>query len=165
MRRRTWLGLGIVSAFALAAGGGAAVLVSEPGIQDGKLSATGRIVIAGSARGLLDHTMPHDATAISSLLDRVDALVANLPPHAQREFSQLLAILASPPGRRVFASLSAAWPEATVREIQRALQDMRLSPLLMRRQAYQALHDIVGAAYFSEPATWAVLSYPGPVAI
>jgi hypothetical protein len=109
--------------------------------------------------------MPKDPGAESALLDRLDALIGNLPPHAQAELSQLLALLASAPGRRAFAALSADWAKASVAEIQEALQSMRVSQLSLRRQAYQALHDLVGAAYFSEPATWGVLSYPGPVAI
>ena len=37
-----------------------------------------------------------------------------------------------------------------------------VSTLSLKQQAYQALHDIVGAAYFSDPGTWALLGYPGP---
>jgi hypothetical protein len=165
MRRRTWLGLGVVSAFALAAGGTVVALVSMQGIESGKVSAGGRRVFAGAARGLLDRTMASDPRATSALLERVDGLVANLPPHAQAELSQLLTLLASTAGRRAFAGLAVDWPEASASQIQEALQSMRLSNFAVRRQAYQALHDIVGAAYFSEPATWAVLAYPGPVAI
>lgn len=39
---------------------------------------------------------------------------------------------------------------------------MRLSPPALRQQAYQALHDISGSAYFSGPDTCTVLGYPGP---
>ncbi|MEJ6020982.1 hypothetical protein [Ramlibacter sp. PS4R-6] len=165
MRRRTWLGLGAASALVLAAGGGAVALLSAPGLEDGKLSASSRRVFAGAARGLLDGTLAQDPPPASALLDRIDALVGNLPPHAQAELSQLLALLASAPGRRTFAGLAPDWPEASVTEIQQALQGMRLSQLALRRQAYHALHDIVGAAYFSEPATWAALAYPGPIAL
>ncbi|WP_427915642.1 hypothetical protein ACPWT1_06325 [Ramlibacter sp. MMS24-I3-19] len=42
---------------------------------------------------------------------------------------------------------------------------MRTSTLSLRVQAYQALHDISGAAYFSDRSTWAVLGYPGPVQV
>ncbi|MEO8653744.1 MAG: hypothetical protein ABI409_06430 [Ramlibacter sp.] len=41
--------------------------------------------------------------------------------------------------------------------------DRRTSGLDLRRQAYQALHDIVGSAYFSDPGTWSFLGYPGPL--
>lgn len=155
----------MASALALAAGGGALALISAPGFADGKLSAGARHVFAGAARGLLQGTMPEDPRAADALLGRIEGLVANLPPHAQDELSQLLALLASAPGRRGFAGLPPDWPEASAAQVQAALQSMRTSQLALRRQAYQALHDIVGAAYFSEPATWAVLAYPGPVAV
>jgi hypothetical protein len=57
------------------------------------------------------------------------------------------------------------WAQASVPELQAALQDMRASRISLRVQGYLALHDLVGAAYFSEPATWAVLGYPGPTKI
>ena len=136
-----------------------------PGVEGGKLSAGARRVFSGSARGLLDETLLPEPGALSGLLDRIDALVAGLPPHAQDELSQLLALLASSGGRRAFAGLASEWPTAPSSEIREALQSMRTSPLALRRQSYQALHDIVGAAYFSEPATWATLAYPGPVSV
>jgi hypothetical protein len=42
---------------------------------------------------------------------------------------------------------------------------MRTSSLQLRQQAYQALHDLVGSAYFSDAATWHLLGYPGPMRI
>jgi hypothetical protein len=42
---------------------------------------------------------------------------------------------------------------------------MRGSGIALRQQAFLALREIVNAAYFSEPSTWAVLGYPGPLAI
>ena len=88
-----------------------------------------------------------------------------LPPHAQGELSQLLSLLASTPGRRTLAGLIQAWPLAGEADIQQALQGMRLSSLVLRRQAYAALHDITAAAYFSDASTWSQLGYPGPLRI
>ena len=42
---------------------------------------------------------------------------------------------------------------------------MRVSSISLRQQAYQALHDIVGGAYFSDAQTWGLLGYPGPLKI
>jgi hypothetical protein len=168
MRRRTWLALGAVSAAALAIGGGGLALL-RPGVSHARLSPAGREVFAAAGRALLDGTLPPEAPAqqagIEALLVRIDALIANLPPHAQAELSQLLALLASAPGRRAFAGLAAPWPQASVAQLQDALQSMRISSVSLKQQGYQALHDIVGAAYFSDPGTWALLGYPGPQAI
>jgi hypothetical protein len=168
MQRRTWLKLGVVSAVVLAVGGGAAVLL-EPGLQDARLSPAGRRVFGGVGRAMLDGSLPAGEparqAALTGLLDRIDALVAALPPHAQAELSQLLSLLASAPGRRGLAGLSGDWETASIADMQAAFQSMRVSGLSLRQQAYQALHDIAGGAYFSDASTWAQLGYPGPLKI
>lgn len=167
MRRRSLLALGAVSAAVLALGGGALALL-QPGLRDGSLSPAGREVFSGVSRGLLEGSLPAGPAMkgeLDALLVRIDALVAALPPHAQAELSQLLALLASSPGRRALAGVSEAWHIAAVPQIQQGLQAMRLSGISLRQQAYQALHDIVGSAYFSDPGTWSQLGYPGPLKI
>jgi hypothetical protein len=168
MQRRSLLALGALSAAVLVIGGGAVALL-QPGLRDAKLSPAGREVFAGASRALLEGSLPTEGNALrhaqGGLLDRIDALVAALPPHAQSELSQLLALLASAGGRRALAGLGEPWPSASVADIQQALQAMRVSGISLRRQAYQALHDIVGGAYFSDTQTWGLLGYPGPRAI
>jgi hypothetical protein len=160
--KRRWLLLGAFSGAVLTLGGGSLALM-RPGMREGRLSESGREVFGGAARGLLDGIARADE--ISPMIARVDALVFGLPPHVQGELSQLLALLASAPGRIAFAGLASPWTQASVQQIQNALQSMRLSAVSLRQQAYQALHDIVGAAYFSDEATWPSLDYPGPKSI
>lgn len=165
MRRRGLLALGVVSAAVLAVGGGAIALL-QPGLRESRLSAAGREVFSGASRGLLDGSLPPAGpeleAALQSLLERIEGLIAALPPHAQSELSQLLALLSSAGGRRALAGLSEAWSEASVGDVQQALQGMRVSSISLKQQAYQALHDIVGSAYFSEAQTWRLMGYPGP---
>jgi len=166
MRRRRLLQLGLGSAVALALGGGALALV-QPGLQDGRLTTAGRLVFTHAARGLLDGSLPDQpalqAPAREALLVRLDGVVQTLPAHAQSELSQLLAVLATGGGRRALAGLSTPWPDADVQQIQAALQSMRTSSMALRQQAYQALHDLAAAAWFSDRGTWSTLGYPGPV--
>lgn len=166
MQRRRLLQLGLVSATVLAVAGGSLALL-QPGLRGGKLTDAGRTVLAAVARAVLDGVLPADrlaqATTMQALLARIDALVTGLPAHAQSELSQLLTLLAAAPGRTGLAMLSSPWEGASVHELQQALQAMRTSRFALRRQAYQALHDITGGAYFSEPATWTALGYPGPI--
>ena len=165
MRRRSWLKLGLGAAVVLALGGGAAALV-EPGWRDGKLTAAGRRVFLHVGRAFLQGSLPEQpqarAQALEGLLRRIDDLVAGLPRHAQQELSQLLALLATGAGRRGLAGLDTDWAAASEGQIQQALQSMRTSSLALRQQAYHALHDITGSAYFSDSSTWAFLGYPGP---
>ncbi len=160
--------MGAVSAAVLTVGGGTLALL-EPGLQDGRLSASARSVFMAVSAAILEGSLPDDehgrSAGLAGLLERIDVLQAALPPHAQAELSQLLSLLASSPGRRALAGLSSAWPIATVTEIQEALQSMRLSGISLRQQAYHALHDIVSGAYFSDAQTWGRIGYPGPLKI
>ncbi len=165
MQRRSLLKLGAASAALLAVAGGAAALL-QAGLHEGKLSLAGREVFRAIGRGVLDGSLPTaDAArqaALNGLLDRVDGLTIALPPHAQDELSQLLALLAAAPGRLALAGLGQPWASAAETDIQQALQGMRTSSLALRQQAYAALHDITAAAYFSDASTWAQIGYGGP---
>lgn len=168
MHRRRLLQLGLASAAVLAVAGGSIALL-QPGLVDAKLSAAGRTVFGGVGRAILDGSLPPDPAgrdkALAGLLDRIDGLVASLPPHAQSELSQLLSLLQSSAGRKLLAGLDGDWATAPIPAIQQALQSMRVSSLALRQQAYQALHDIVGSAYFSDSTTWALMGYPGPAPV
>lgn len=168
MQRRTLLKLGFASAAVLVMAGGTAVLL-QPGLLNGKLSVGGRAVFRAVGRAVLNGSLPAAEAAkqlaLDAFLDRVDALALALPPHAQGELSQLLALLASSPGRRLLAGLSVAWPAASEAEITQSLQGMRLSGLTLRQQVYAAMHDISSAAYFSDASTWPAMGYPGPLPI
>lgn len=168
MQRRTLLKLGAASATLLAIVGGTAALI-QPGLERGALTAAGRDVFRAVGLGVLDKTLPEQPgakeTALAGLLSRIDVLISALPAHAQAELSQLLSILASSAGRYALAGLAVPWHTASATDVQTALQDMRVSGLAVRQQAYAALHDITAGAYFSEPNTWPMLGYPGPLAI
>lgn len=170
MQRRSFFKLGIASAATLAVAGGIAAWQMPKGLEsDGRLGPSGRLVFAAVGNAILDSSLPAQnqarALAMDALLGRIDALVQALPPHAQAELSQLLAVLASWPGRNALAGLPEDWALASVAQIQQALQTMRVSSLAVRQQAYGALHEITAAAYFADAASWPILGYPGPLKI
>lgn len=166
MRRRNLFKLGVVAASALALAGGGVAWLYQAAWAGGRLTDVGRRVLGGVARAVLDGSLPADAgpqlAAIAAHLDRMDATLRALPPSAQREVADLLALLALAPGRLALAGLSADWGGASVAQIQAALQAMRGSRVALRQQAYHALRDLTHAAYFADSATWARLGYPGP---
>lgn len=166
MQRRTLLGIGVAGSAALALLGAGAAWMHEPAWRNDTLLAGGRRVLAGVARGVLDGSLPLDvapqAAAIEACLSRVQTAVRAMPPHTQSELADLLALLATPPSRIALAGLRSDWNVATVDELQAALQAMRQSSLLLRRQAYNALRDLTHAAYYAEPSTWRLMNYPGP---
>jgi len=167
-KRRAFLKLGIAAAVVLAIGGGAAALL-KPGLVDGRLSPSARVVMAKIGQAMLAGTLPTESVALQAstdaLLLRTDAFLAGLPRYVVAELDQLLGLLISAPGRRFLVGLSSAWEEATTVEVGAALQSMRSSGTQLRIQAYQGLHDIVCAPYFSGEESWAVLGYPGPRAL
>lgn len=168
MQRRTLLKLGLgATVILVAAGGGVALL--NPALSHGHLSEDGRAVMHVVARAVLDGALPSASDerekAIEAHLQRLEAAISAFPPAVQAELSQLLTLLATAPGRVALAGLSSPWPQASVEQVQGALQGMRLSSLALKQQAYHALRDLTNAAYFSDPSAWQRMGYPGPTDI
>lgn len=163
MQRRTLLKLGLVSTAVLAVGAG---ITLRPAFVDGHLTGSAKRVMHAVARAVLDGSLPADAAArdaaLAAHLTRLDGTIAGFPPPVRGELAQLLMLLASAPGRRGLANLAPAWDAATVPELQAALQDMRVSRLALRQQAYHALRDLTNAAYYADASVWPLLGYPGP---
>ena len=165
MQRRALLKLGIATSVVLAlAGGGVAMF--RPAWREGRLTSAGRMVFRAVALAVLDGTLPADVAtrevALAAHLERLEATLRGLPNHTQGEVADLIALLAMPPGRVALAGLADSWDQASIADLQAALQSMRLSSLALRQQAYHALRDLTHAAYFSDASTWALLDYPGP---
>jgi hypothetical protein len=165
MQRRTLLKLGLGATVLLAvAGGGLAML--KPGLAGGRLSASAKTVFAALAKAILYGSLPTDAaerqTAIAEHLQRLEGTLAGFPAATQAELSQLLALLSSTAGRVALAGLNSDWIDASVTDLQQALQGMRTSGLAMRQQIYHALRDLTNAAYYADPKAWSMLGYPGP---
>ncbi len=165
MQRRSLLKLGVATTLALAAAG-AGLALFRPGWKQGQLSSHGQALFEAVAAAVLDGLLPVDAAARAQALTahtaRLNLTLQGLPPALQSEVAQLTTVLCSPPGRLVLTGLPVDWPQATVAQVQAALQDMRLSSLSLRQQAYHALRDLSNAAWFADAGSWAALGYPGP---
>lgn len=140
-------------------------LLLQPGLEQGHLTASARELFTSLGRAILQGTLPTDAQtrsrALEGMVERIDALAANLPPAVQAELSQLVGLLCTTPGRLGLAGLSPAWADASEAQVQAALEGMRVSlSLALRQQAYQALHEIVGGAYLSDESTWVAVGLP-----
>lgn len=165
MQRRSLLKLGVGAAGVLALAGGGVALF-QPGLAAGRLTPAGRMVFEAVSRAVLDGSLPVAAgerrAAIDAQLKRLDDVVQAFPAAVQSELSQLLAILATAPGRRLLAGLATDWPSASVAELQATFDDMRLSGIVARQQAYHALRDLTNAAFYAHVSAWPLLGYPGP---
>jgi hypothetical protein len=170
MQRRTLLKTTIAGAVVLTAAGVGVKAVREAlPWQHGRLDRRGRAIFSAVAGGVLDGTLSTvpaiRATELQAHLARVESALAQFPPHLQAEVGELLALLATAPGRRWFARLATPWDSAAPAEVQASLQSLRTGNWTLQRQAYHALRDLTNAAYYSEPGTWAHLGYPGPIPV
>jgi hypothetical protein len=169
--RRTFLLAGIAGAAALAAAGwlrngrnAAPVIVSAAGSLT--LAPDAYAVITAVTPVLLDGALPSDPVAATAAaretVANVGVAIAGLPPAAQAELSQLFALLDFAPARIALAHLSSPWPEASPNDIAAFLENWRTSRFLLFQSAYAALHQLVFAAWYGNPASWPAIGYPGP---
>ena len=167
MRRRHLLGWGGAAAVtALLATAGAISI--RPGLLQGRLTPAGEDLINAVGRAMLQGSIPGglpEQRELAGLRRRFEELVQALPSHVQGEIEELLAALLHPIGCRMLTDVALDWTTASSAQVQSVLSDMQRSKLKLRRQAYLALHDLIGGAYFADPQTWALLGYPGPVAV
>ena len=169
--RRTFLFAGIAGATALAAAAWwRAGRVGPAVIGDGSafpvLGPDASAVIAAVTPVFLEGALPADpaaaAAAVQATVANVGGAIAGLPPAAQQELAQLFALLGFAPARIALARVSSPWPEARADEIAAFLERWRTSSFLLLHSAHAALHQLVFAAWYGNPASWPAIGYPGP---
>jgi hypothetical protein len=163
--RRRFLKFGVAGVLVLAAAG-AARGQARYRAADGSatlqlLRESDREVLAAIAPAILAGTAA-SGPALAAAIGSVDRAVAGLPLHLRDEVLQLLALLASWPGRRWVAGVAAPWPDASAAEVAAFLERWRFSRWALLQQGYQALHDLVLAAWYARPDSWPAIGYPGP---
>jgi hypothetical protein len=123
-------------------------------------------IVAAVASVLLDGALPDDAAARAAALEttvaNVTRAVEGLPPSAQRELGQLFALLAFAPTRIALAGITSSWNDASRADVAAMLARFRDSRFALLRSAYAALHQLVFAAWYGDPAAWTAIGYPGP---
>lgn len=165
MQRRTLLTVGALGTAVLAAAGGGLALV-QPARRNGAFDEPAQQMLRAVARAVLSSLLPagaaEEAAALTAYLARLQATLAGMPHAMQAEVDELLTIVSSAPGRRVLVGLADPWDKAPTPAVAVALQDMRLSSLALRQQAFHALRDLTNAAYFADRSAWSAIGYPGP---
>lgn len=168
MKRRSFLGFGMVTGTVLLVGGSLLAL-TRPGFAGGRLTPEGREVFSALGTAILDGLWPAEAgprrTALHTWLDAVEATVAGLHPSARQELGTLTTVLVHPVGRRLLAGLESDWGTAAPADVAAALQALRESNHSVRQQAYHGLRDLCYGAFFSQPSSWQAIGYPGPRAL
>jgi hypothetical protein len=93
---------------------------------------------------------------------KVDALVAHLHPRAGREFRQLLHVFENAMTGLLTIGRPRTFTRSTLEEQDARLQAWRRSRVALFRSGYQAMKRLAHATYYSSPAVYARLGYPGP---
>ena len=168
--RRQFLKVGLAGAVALVA----IRIAYGPFMQDGAgtdsrfaflraeeramLAAIAAVILAGALPPAVDARKP----AIDTLMLDLDRALSGLDPNTQEEVRELFSLLGFAPARWLVAGVRKPWSEAGSDDIVAFLQNWRLSRWQLLQSAYHALHELMFAAWYAQPAAWPAIGYPGP---
>jgi len=160
--RRTFIFVGAAGAAALVV----ARFVPRRAPPAEGLGAHGVAVMTAVTPVMLAGALPADRAergdALRETLAGIEQAVAGLAPRAQAELADLFSLLALAPARWSLARTRAAWTEAATDDVEAFLARLRDSRIGLLRAAYDALHQLVMAAWYGNPRAWAALGYAGP---
>jgi hypothetical protein len=169
--RRTFLTVGVAGGVALGAAwwwrdrpafesvtGGVEALTALDRAAPALMAAIVPILLEGA----LPSKDPERRAAVDKTIADAGHAIAGLPPAAQQELGELFALLGFAPTRIALARVMAPWSEADPPEVAAFLERWRTSGFALFRSAYDALHQIVLAAWYGNPSAWAAIGYPGP---
>jgi hypothetical protein len=165
--RRTFLKAGLLSAALLAAGGGwyRATHPAPPRgfVLDGEARTALDAIVPAILSGALPDASPDRAREYAATTARVHHVILGLRLAAQQEVQDLFGLLALGPARRLLTGIPDGWANAQEADVAAFLQDWRVHRLPLLRTAYAALHDLALGAWYSDPAHWDAIGYPGPL--
>ena len=120
---------------------------------------------------LIPAILVHDAFGVSEAereelyeetLQAVDAAIASFQPAIQSEIRQLFHLLALAPARMFLAGVWRDWSRTDAQTATAFLNRWRFSRFNIFRSGYDALQQLVLAAWYGNPKSWSGIGYPGP---
>jgi hypothetical protein len=166
--RRSFLKIGMLGALTLAVGGALYRAVQGPAqprpfALDDNARSVLTAIIPSMLGPVLPMAQPARAAAVANTVERVAGAVHGLPLATQKEVQDLFGLLSLGPARRFLAGVPASWNEATPAQADAFLHSWQHHRIAMLVTAYQALHDLIAGAWYSDPACWEAIGYPGPI--
>ena len=129
------------------------------------LDARGAAAVGALVPVVLAGALPADAVAQKQAIEETvaafDRAVAGLSPAVQKEVDELFAILRFAPARLMFTGLWSPLEESSAEDIAGFLGRWRRSRFDIQRAGYQALTQLLQAAWYGNPASWKAIGYPG----
>ena len=163
--RRQFLKVGIAGGLVLA---GARWLDRTPAVAAPNyrfLDERGASAVAALVPVVLDGALPGDEAerrrAGSEIVEAFDRAVSGLSISVQKEVDELFSLLRFPPARLMFTGLWAPLEESNPQDIAAFLTRWRHSRFDIQRAGYQAITQLLQAAWYGNSASWAVIGYPG----
>lgn len=165
--RRQFLQVGLASGAVLAGAGWLALRGGRrPAAGYGWLDARAARVVTAIVPAVLDGSLPEAADArkgaVQETVAAFDRAISGLSPAVQEEIAQLFSLLGLAAGRFIVAGVRSEWHEATPDELRAFLRRWRESRFGLLRAGYQALTQLILAAWYGNPASWESIGYPGP---
>ena len=101
------------------------------------------------------------ARAIEEVVSAFDRAVSGLSPAVRKEVDELFSLLRFAPTRLMFTGLWSPVEESPPEEIAAFLARWRFSGFDIQRAGYQALTQLLLAAWYGNSASWTAIGYPG----
>jgi hypothetical protein len=168
--RRQFIKVGIAGALVFAAArwlDRPGAIAAAPGYQflDANTAAVAAALIPVVLAGALPAEGAARARAIEETTAAFDRAVAGLSPAVRKEVDELFSILRFAPVRLMLTGLWAPVEEASAQDIGAFLRRWRNSSFEIQRAAYQAITQLIQAAWYGNPGSWVFIGYPGAPAI
>jgi hypothetical protein len=164
--RRQFIKVGIAGAAVLATVRWLDKPQAAPAVNHRFLDVPGVVMVAAFVPVVLAGSLPEEtearAVAIREVVEAFDRAVSGLAPAVQGEVDQLLSLLRFAPARIAFTGLWSPVEESSAEEIAAFLTRWRHSRFGIQRAGYQALTQLIQAAWYDNPSSWAAIGYPGP---
>lgn len=129
------------------------------------LSPSEAATIVAVARRVLPSAPPFPSAETVRVAERVDAFLAMSHPGVRKDVKRLLVLFDSALFGLLLDGSPIRFHRARPERQDARLETWSTSRLGVRRTGFRALRRLVCSAYYSSPATWPALGYPGPPAL
>ena len=128
------------------------------------LDATGAAMVRALVPVVLADALPAQAREqrVQETVEAFDRAVGALSPGVRNEVEQLFSFLSFGPTRVAMAGLWEPLERSSPDDLALFLARWRRSAFDIQRSAYQALTQLIQAAWYDNPASWDAIGYPGP---
>ena len=164
--RRQFLKVGIAGAAVLAGVRYLETSEAAPAPNYRVLDATAVVTVSALVPIVLEGALPDDpqarARAIRETVEGFDRAVSGMSLPVQKEVDQLFGVLRFAPARLAFTGLWQSVEESRPEDVAAFLTRWRHSRFDIQRAGYQALTQLIQAAWYDNTTSWAAIGYPGP---